>query len=109
MPEAAAALGVLYIGEGNVANAVSSLGNEKNNNAALAQILSKDYSSAQKTLSAIKNPNATTYYLAAVVGARTNNENMVMTNLREAIKLDQSMLAKAQKDLEFASYNLSAL
>ncbi len=109
VPEAAAALGVLYLNEGQVANAVNSLGSEKNNNAALAQILSKDYSAAKNTLAGIQNPNANTYYLAAIVGARTNNENMVLTNLREAIKLDKSMLAKAQKDLEFASYNLGGL
>ncbi|MDE7347947.1 MAG: hypothetical protein K2N48_14545 [Muribaculaceae bacterium] len=107
VPEAAAALGVLYLNEGKVSNAVSSLGNEKNNNAALAQILAKDYSAAKNTLAGIQNPNANTYYLAAIVGARTNNENMVMTNLREAIKLDNSMLEKAKKDLEFASYNLA--
>ncbi len=109
VPEAGAALGVLYLYEGQVSNAVNSLGNGKNNNAALAQILSKDYSAAKNTLAGIQNPNANTYYLAAIVGARTNNENMVMTNLREAIKLDQTLLAKAQKDLEFASYNLSGL
>ncbi len=109
VPEAASALGVLYLNEGQVSNAVSSLGNAKNNNAALAQILAKDYSSAKNTLAGIQNPNANTYYLAAIVGARTNNENMVMTNLREAIKLDNSMIEKAKKDLEFASYNLSGL
>lgn len=109
VPEAASALGVLFLEEGNVNNALNSFGSEKNNNSALAQILNKDYSAAKNTLSAIKNPNATTYYLAAVVGARTNNENMVLTNLREAVKMDPSVKAKAQKDLEFASYNLSAL
>ena len=109
VPQAGAALGVLYLNEGKVSNAVNSLGGVKNNNAALAQILSKDYSSAKNTLSAIQNPNAITYYLAAIVGARTNNENMVLTNLREAIKLDNSILSKAQKDLEFASYNLGGL
>ncbi|MDE5870684.1 MAG: hypothetical protein K2H22_01895, partial [Muribaculaceae bacterium] len=107
VPEAAAALGVLYLNEGKVSNALSSLGSEKNNNAALAQILAKDYSAAKNTLAGIQNPNANTYYLAAIVGARTNNENMVMTNLREAIKLDNTLLEKAKKDLEFASYNLA--
>lgn len=109
VPEAASALGVLFLEEGKVTNALNSFGSEKNNNSALAQILNKDYSAAKNTLASIKNPNATTYYLAAVVGARTNNENMVLTNLREAVKLDPSMKAKAQKDLEFASYNLSNL
>ncbi|MBO5444883.1 MAG: tetratricopeptide repeat protein [Muribaculaceae bacterium] len=109
VPEAASALGVLYLEEGKVSNALNSFGGEKNNNAALAQILSKDYSAAKNTLASIKNPNATTYYLAAVVGARTNNENMVLTNLREAVKLDSKMAEKAKNDLEFASYNLSSL
>lgn len=109
VPEAASALGVLYLEEGKVSNAINSFGSEKNNNSALAQILSKDYSAAKNTLASIKNPNATTYYLAAVVGARTNNENMVLTNLRQAVKLDSSMADKAKKDLEFASYNLSSL
>ena len=107
VPEAAGALGVLYLNEGQVSNAINSLGGAKNNNTALAQILAKDYSAAKNTLAAIQAPNATTYYLAAIVGARTNNENMVMTNLREAIKLDSSLAAKAKKDLEFASYNLN--
>ena len=107
VPEAASALGVLYLNEGKVSNALSSLGNTKNNNTALAQILAKDYSAAKNTLAGIQTPNANTYYLAAIVGARTNNENMVMTNLREAIKLDSSLAEKAKKDLEFASYNLA--
>lgn len=109
VPEAASALGVLYLEEGKVSNAINSFGGEKNNNSALAQILSKDYSAAKNTLASIKNPNATTYYLAAIVGARTNNENMVLTNLRQAVKLDSKMADKAKKDLEFASYNLSSL
>lgn len=109
VPEAASALGVLYLEQGNVSNALNSFGSEKNNNSALAQILNKDYSAAKNTLAAVKNPNATTYYLAAVVGARTNNENMVLTNLREAVKLNPAMKAQAQKDLEFASYDLSNL
>lgn len=109
VPEAASALGVLYLEEGKVSNAINSFAGEKNNNSALAQILSKDYSAAKNTLASIKNPNATTYYLAAIVGARTNNENMVLTNLRQAVKLDSKMADKAKKDLEFASYNLSSL
>lgn len=109
VPEAASALGLLQLEQGNVSNALSSFGSEKNNNSALAQILNKDYSAAKNTLAAVKNPNATTYYLAAVVGARTNNENMVLTNLREAVKLNPAMKAQAQKDLEFASYDLSNL
>ncbi len=43
----------------------------------------------------------------AVVGARTNNEQMLANNLRQAVKLDNSMLNRAKNDLEFANFNLS--
>lgn len=103
------AMGVYYLMKGDNNAAVRAFGDSKNNNAALAQILTKDYSKAKATLSAINNPDATTYYLMAVLGARTNNERMVTTNLRQAIKLDSSLAEKARKDLEFANCNLSIL
>ena len=43
----------------------------------------------------------------AILGARTNNESMLNTNLRQAVRLDSSMAQKAVNDLEFANYNLS--
>lgn len=60
-------------------------------------------------LSAVANPDATTYYLAAIVGARTNNESAVLSNLKKAISLDKNMLKQAQSDLEFAKFNLNSL
>lgn len=103
------ALGVYYLKMGDNAAAVKAFGNSATNNAALAQILTKDYSKAKNTLSAVKNPNATTYYLMAVVGARTNNQQMVDNNLRQAVKLDNAMAARAKTDLEFANYNLNGI
>ena len=92
---------------GDNAAAARAFGDSKSNNAALAQILTKNYTKAKSTLAGINNPDATTYYLMAILGARTNNESMLNTNLRQAIKLDNSMAAKAAKDLEFANFNLS--
>lgn len=109
VPELDDALGVLYLQQGDVNTALRMFGDNKTNNAALAQILAGDYSKAKNTLSAINNPDATTYYLTAVLGARTNNENMVITNLRQAIRLDENMRQKAINDLEFAKFNLSYL
>lgn len=103
------ALGVYYLKQGDYNSAVRAFGDSKTNNAALAQILSKDYSKAKTTLAGVKNPDATTFYLTAVLGARTNNNNMVYNNLRQAIKLDNNMLKRAQNDLEFTNFNLSAL
>lgn len=109
VPETADALGVYYLTQGEVAKANTAFGNAKTNNAALAKILAKDYSAAQSILSAVANPDATTYYLAAVVGARTNNESAVVSNLKKAISLDSNMLKQAQNDLEFAKFNLGSL
>lgn len=109
IPEAADALGVYYLSRGDISKAVNTFGDSKTNNAALAQIMAQDYTTAKSTLDAVKNPDATTYYLNAVLGARTNNENMVMSNLRQAIRLDNSLLNRAKNDLEFEKYNLSFL
>lgn len=101
------ALGVYYLKMGDNAAAVRAFGNSNTNNAALAQILTKDYSKAKSTLAGIHKPNATTFYLMAVLGARTNNESMLLTNLRQAVRLDKSMAKRAAEDLEFANFNLS--
>lgn len=109
VPELSDALGTYYILVGDYNAASRSFGDTVSNNAALAQILTKDYSKAKSTLSAITNPDATTYYLMAILGARTNNESMVASNLRQAIKLDRSYADRARKDLEFANFNLSSI
>lgn len=109
VPECSEAMGVYYLSQGQIPAAVNAFGAAKTNNAALAQILAKDYASARNTLSAIATPDATTYYLMAVLGARTNNENMALSNLRQAIRLDSKLLNRAKNDLEFAKINLGYL
>ncbi len=109
VPEVNDARGLYYLLNGETEQAVRAFGDAKTNNAALAQILAKDYTAAAATLSGIAKPDATTYYLTAVLGARTANEQMVMSNLRQAIKLDSKLLTRARNDLEFAKYNLSYL
>jgi len=102
--ELKSALGLLAVQNGNYAQAVSSFGNTASNNAALAQVLTKDYSKAQATLNAVQNPNAITSYLKALVAARTNNLTEVVSNLKQAIQLDPSLAKKAADDLEFVKY-----
>ena len=98
------ALGVLYLEQGEWAKAANSFGSVKTNNAALAQILVKDYSKASQTLNAVANPDATTAYLKAIVAARTNDANGVVSNLKNAIALDKNMAKEAAIELEFAKY-----
>ena len=106
--ELSEALGVLYLEQGEYAKAVNSFGSVKSNNAALAQILTKDYSKASQTLNAVPNADATTSYLKAIVAARTNDANGVVSNLKEAIAKDASMKNEAAIDLEFAKYATNA-
>ena len=102
--ELSEALGVLYLEQGEYAKAVNSFGSVKSNNAALAQIMVKDYSKASQTLDAVARPDAVTSYLKAVVAARTNNANGVVSNLKDAIAKDKNMAKEAAIDLEFAKY-----
>ena len=95
------ALGNMYLKQGNYAQAVKSFGNATSNSAALAQILTKDYMKAAETLAAVQKKDAMTSYLKAIVAARTNNNNIAVDNLRDAIAKDASLAAYAAKDLEF--------
>ena len=109
VPEVNEAVGVYLLKKGDYNGAVKSFGDAKSNNAALAQIMVKDYTKARTTLAAIPTPDATTYYLLAVLGARTNNQQMVNSNLRQSFRLDANMRDMAAKDLEFAKYDIAAL
>lgn len=98
------ALGVYYLEQGDVNAAVKAFGDSKSNNAGLAQILAKDYSKAQRTLDGVAKPDATTYYLKAIVAARTNDAAHVVSNLSQAKRLDPAVGNQAQDDLEFARF-----
>lgn len=98
------ALGNLNIAQGNYAQAASYLKGVKSNSAALAQILSKDYDSAAKTLASVAKSDATTSYLKAILAARTGSKADVISNLQDAVSKDASYATYAAKDLEFAKY-----
>lgn len=97
-------LGVVALKKGQYDQAIRYFGNSTSTNAALARILNKDYSGATATLNANTEEISKKYYLKAVVGARTNDSNMVFDNLRKAVELDEATQAKAATDMEFAKY-----
>lgn len=109
VPAVKEAMGVYFIKQGDYNAAVKAFGDTKSNNAALAHILVKDYNKARTTLAAIAAPDATTYYMLAILGARTYNEQMVMSNLRQSFRLDNNMRDIAARDIEFARYNVAAI
>lgn len=97
-------MGNLNIAKGNYTQAASDLAGVKSNSAALAQILAKDYTSAKATLASIKNADAVTSYLQAVLAARTGDANTLTSALANAIRQDATLATRAANDLEFAKY-----
>jgi len=99
-----AALGTLYTQKGDYENAKKAYGNCATNNAAVQQILNEDYAGAAQTLANVKEPNATTAYLKAVVAARTNDRDGVIANLKSAVEQDAKLKERAAQDIEFAKF-----
>lgn len=106
---ASEALGLLYIKKGDYSKAVQAFGSTKTNNAALAQLLTKNYSQAEQTLNAVSNKNATTFYLKALVAARTNDATGVASALNEAFRADPSLKQRATSDIEFSKFASNAV
>lgn len=94
-------LGNLQIARGNWTQAAQALKGVNTNSAALAQILTKDYASAKRTLDAVAAPDAMTSYLKAIAAARTGDTSAAKTALQKAISLDSSLAEYAAKDMEF--------
>ena len=93
-------MGNLNLAKGNYAQAEKDFGEIYSNSAALAQILNKNYATAATTLKYVKNPDATTAYLKALLNARLGNTNDANEALREAISKDPSLAKYAENDLE---------
>ncbi len=94
--------GNLNLAKGNYAQAEQDFADIYSNSAALAQIMNKNYATADITLKYIKNPDATTEYLKAILYARMGNNNDASKALRNAISKDASFAKYAANDLELA-------
>lgn len=93
-------IGNLNLAKGNYAQAEKDFGQISSNSAALAQILNKNYATAENTLKFIKNPDATTDYLKAILAARLGNKADAAAALKNAITKDPSFASYADNDLE---------
>ena len=93
-------LGNLHLAQGNYAQAEQDFAETYSNSAALAQILNKNYASAAVTLKYVKNPDAMTDYLRAVLSARMGNADDAAEALRAALAKDPSLSRYANNDLE---------
>lgn len=97
-------MGIIKIADGNYNGAINSFGSTKcDYNLALAHTLSGNYNAATSTLNCAEK-TAQVYYLQAVIGARTTNDNMVFENLKNAIAENASYRDTVKEDKEFLKY-----
>ena len=96
-------LGNLHLAQGKYAQAEQDFGKLATNSAALAQLLNKNYQAAAQTLSSVKNADAITDYLKAIVNARTGNTTAAAQALAAAVAKDPSLATDAAKDLELVN------
>lgn len=99
------AIGNLHLAQGKYAQAEQDFKNVNSNSAALAQILNKNYSAAANTLNNVKNADAMTDYLKAILNARQGNNSAASTALRSAISKDPKIAEYAANDLELVNIN----
>jgi len=97
-------LGTIKIIQGQYNDALSYFGNQVEVNAALAKLLAKQNDAALSTLNSVRSEDALVYYLKAIVGARTQNADLLMNNLRTACSKSAELKANASKDIEFGKY-----
>ncbi len=96
-------LGTLNLAKGDYATAEQNLNGINCNTTALAQILNKNYAGAANTLNSIKNKDAMTDYLQAILNARQGNNSAASSYLKSALQKDPSLATYANNDLELAN------
>jgi tetratricopeptide (TPR) repeat protein len=104
--ESRAGLGLIAITKGEYDKAVNYFGSEPSYGLALASLLKGDVNKAKSTLESLRSTSTTgnPSYLKAVVGARLDDKNYMLNNLRDAIGTNSAWKAYAKTDLEFAKY-----
>jgi Flp pilus assembly protein TadD len=105
-PESKYGLGVIAITKGEYDKAVNDFGTEPSFNLALALYLKGDVAKAKSTLDSMKElcKCGKPSYLKAVIGAKLDDKNYMLTNLREAIGFKADWKAYAKTDIEFAKF-----
>lgn len=96
--------GIIYIMRGDYASAKSSYAGVNSFNAALANLLSGNNSIGGIIDGSTDKDEALAYYLKAIAGARSNDKNMLVNNLKSATGKDAGLKAKAKTDAEFIKF-----
>jgi Flp pilus assembly protein TadD len=98
-------MGLLNIQQGLYDDAVTNMGKYNTFNSGLANLLSGDADAASQAIDQSESSDqAMSYYLKAIIGARTNNSEMMLDNLKIAFEKDADLKAKAKRDREFIQF-----
>ncbi|GAA4428312.1 hypothetical protein GCM10023188_12400 [Pontibacter saemangeumensis] len=85
---------------------------QTNMNLGLSYLLKENYEGAQKYYAKAleqKPDDALAYYSLALIGARTNDGEMLEQNLRRSVRSDNSFMEKAISDREFEAFRDKAV
>lgn len=96
--------GIIYIMKGDYNSAKSSYSGVNSFNAALANLLAGNNAIAATIDGSNDKDEALSYYLKAIAGARSNDKNMLVNNLKSATAKDAGLKAKAKTDAEFIKF-----
>jgi tetratricopeptide (TPR) repeat protein len=104
-PDSKFGLGMIAVIRGQYDQAVNFFGNENSYNLGHALLLKGDYSRAKVVFDGVApckcgKPS----YMKAVLGARMDDRDYMLNNLREAVGFNAAWKEYAKSDLEFAKY-----
>lgn len=98
-------LGIIAVTKGQYDQAVNYFGNEPSYSLGHALLLKGDYTRAKSVFENVKSTQTgTPSYMKAVLGARMQDRDYMLNNLREAVGFNAKWKAYAKTDLEFAKF-----
>lgn len=100
--------GIVNIIQGDYVSASSNYSGVNSFNSALAQLLNGNNSIGAVVDGSDDKDEALSYYLKAIAGARSADNDMMINNLKTATSKDAALKAKAKTDAEFIKFRENA-
>jgi Flp pilus assembly protein TadD len=104
-PDSKFGLGIIAVTRGEYDQAVNFFGNENSYNLGHALLLKGDNAKAKVVFDSVEaSKNGKVSYMKAVLGARMQDRDYMLNNLREAVGFNAAWKEYAKTDLEFAKF-----
>jgi Flp pilus assembly protein TadD len=104
-PDSKFGLGIIAVTKGEYDQAVNFFGNENSYNLGHALLLKGDNARAKVVFDSVAaSKDGKVSYMKAVLGARMQDRDYMLNNLREAVGFNAAWKAYAKSDLEFAKF-----